>query len=84
MRACSTGVDGLARTPPVLNPPVTSGEVPPQDKQGTLPIGVTDSLDALEDDLRSLRQAFPHNCFWFGASCPVWTKNIFLPRQVGL
>ena len=89
MRASSTGVDGLARTPPVLTPPVPSGEVtsvqsvPPQDKQGTLPIDVTDSLDALEDVFRTQRQAFLHNCLWSGTSCSVWTKDRYLPRQVG-
>ena len=88
--ALTTGLDGLAHTPPVLTPPVPSGEVtlvqsvPPQDKQGTLPIDVTDSLDALEDVLRTQRQAFLHNCIWSGTSCPVWTRNKYLPRQVGL
>ena len=62
----STGLDGLAHTPPVLTPPVPSGEVtsgqsvPPQDNAiARILVDVTDRLGALEDVLRTQRQAYP-------------------------
>ena len=62
MGASSTGLDGLAHTPPVLTPPVPSGEVtsgqsvPPQDNVlARILADVTDRLGALEDVLRTQR-----------------------------
>ena len=60
--ASSTALDGLAHTPPVLAPPVPSGEgtsgqsVPPQDNVlARILADVTDRLGALEDVLRTQR-----------------------------
>ena len=64
--ASSTALDGLVHTPPVLAPPVPSGEgtsgqsVPRQDNDlARVLADVTDHLGALEDVLRNQRQSFP-------------------------
>ena len=63
--ASTTGLDGLAHTPPVLTPPVPSGESTsgkngPQDNAiARILADVTDRLGALEDVLRTQRQAYP-------------------------
>ena len=64
--ASSTALDGLVHTPPVLAPPVPSGEgtsgqsVPPLDNVlARILADVTDHLGALEDVLRNQRQSFP-------------------------